>query len=129
MGAHGDEVTTFVLDPSNNLVGGLAVGEFGVGRNVGGLKLGLDLAKVGGVVDDFLTDSVRAIGSGGPSIGDMEQDQAAVSELGELLYVFDDGAVGCGAIERNQDFVVHKSDAAIHEREKIHEADFTRVVV
>jgi hypothetical protein len=31
----------------------------------------------------------------------MEQDEAAVRELGQLLHVFDDGTVGCGAIERD----------------------------
>jgi len=37
----------------------------------------------------------------------VEQDQAAVGELGELLDVFDDGSVGWGAVERYEDGFVH----------------------
>lgn len=99
--AHGDEVTTFVFDPLDDLVGGFSVGQFGIGGDVGGLQFGLNFVEVGGVVDDLLTDGVGTIGSGGPSVGNVEQDKAAVGEPGELFHVFDNGAVGWGAIERD----------------------------
>ena len=94
VGAHGDEVASFVLDPLDDLVGGLAVGKFGVGRDGFGLEFGLDFLQVSGVFDDFAADGVGTIGAGGPSVGDVEKDHAAVSEFREVLYVLDDGPVG-----------------------------------
>src|SRR5579864_477245 len=107
MGAHGNQVATLILDPFNDLVRWFPVGEFGLSGNVRGLQLGLNFAEIGGVVDNFLADRVRTIGSGSPSVGNMEQNQAAVGELSQLLYVFNDGPVGCGAIEGDKYFVVH----------------------
>ena len=107
VGAHRDQIAAFIFDPLDDLVRGLSIGEFRIGGNISVLQLRLNVAEIGGVVDNFLTDGVRAIGSGGPSIRDMQQDQAAVRELRQLLYVFNDGAVGWGAIESHKDFVVH----------------------
>lgn len=42
VGAHGDKVTAFVLNPLDNLVRRFAVGEFGIGWDVFGLEFGLD---------------------------------------------------------------------------------------
>ena len=66
-----------------------------------------DFSQVGGVFGDFGADGVGAVGAGGPSVGDVEQHQAAVGELRELFDVFDDGAVGGRAVERDEDCVVH----------------------
>ena len=38
VGAHGDEVASFLFDPFDDFVGGFAVGEFGFGGDAGGLE-------------------------------------------------------------------------------------------
>ena len=106
--AHGHQVASFLFDPFDDLVGGFSVGQFGFGGNAGGLELFSDLAQIGGVFGNFGTDRVGAVGSGGPSVGDVKQDQAAVGEFGELLDVLDDGAVGRGAVQGYEDGFVHE---------------------
>ena len=91
--AHGHKVAAFVLDPFYDLIGGFAIGEFGVGGDVRGLHLCLNLVEIGGVFNDFAAYSVRAIGSRGPSVGDVEQDEAAMRQFGKVLDMFDDGAI------------------------------------
>jgi len=107
VGAHGDQVAPFVFDPLDDLIGGFSVGEFRIGVNSFGLQFGLDFLQVGGVFDDFAADGVGTVSTSGPTVGDVEQNNAAVREFGQVLYVFDDGAVGGGAIDGEQDFVVH----------------------
>src|SRR6267378_4958796 len=98
MRAHGYEVASLFFDPFDDLVGGFSVGKFGFGGNAGGLEFFSNHAQVGGVFGDFGTDGVGSVGSGGPSVGDVKEHQAAVGEFSELLDVFDDGAVGQGAV-------------------------------
>ena len=51
-----------------------APGFYIIGGNAGGLKFRLNFLQIGGVFRDLGTDGVRAIGSGGPSIGHMKED-------------------------------------------------------
>ena len=107
VGAHGDEVAVFFFDPFDDLVGGVAVGEFGVGRDAGGLEFGADCFEVGSIFGDFAADGVGAVGAGGPTVGDMEENETALSKFREIFYVLDDGAVGGSAVEGYEDGVVH----------------------
>ena len=107
VGAHGDQVAAFFFDPFDDLVGGVAVGEFGVGGDAGGLKFGADFFKVGGILGDFAAHGVGAVGTGGPSVGDVEEDETALRQLGEIFDVLDDGAVGGGAVEGYEDGFIH----------------------
>jgi hypothetical protein len=97
--AHGYEVAAFIFDPFNDLVGGFAVSKFGVRWDVLGLQFGLDFVEIGSVFDDFAADGIGTVGAGGPSVGDVEQNQTAVGEFGQSFDVFDDGPVAWGAIE------------------------------
>ncbi len=72
MGAHGDEVASFVFDPPDDLVGGFAVGKFRFSGNAFGLEFGLDFLKVRGVFDDFAADRIGTVGPGGPSVRNVE---------------------------------------------------------
>ena len=103
VGAHGDQVASFLLHPLDDFVGGVAVGQFRLGWECrAALKFGADILQIGGVFGDFWADGIRAVGSGGPSVGDVQQDQAAVRQLGELLDVLDDRAVGGRAVQRTR---------------------------
>lgn len=66
VGAHRNEVAAFLLDPFDDLAGGLAEGEFGLSRDSGGLEFGADFFQVGGVFGDLGTDCIRTIGAGRP---------------------------------------------------------------
>src|SRR5450631_959803 len=110
MSAHRHQVASLLLDPLDDLVGRFTVGEFGLRGNANGLELGANLFEIGGVFGDLRADCVRAIGSGGPSVGHMQQDQTAVREFGQLFYVFDDGAVGGGAVEGYENGLIHDGD-------------------
>ena len=85
----------------------VAIGQFGLGRNAGGLKLRPHSLQIRGVFRDFRADRVRAIGPGRPSVGHVQQHQTAVRQLGQLLNVFDDRPVGRRAVQRHQNGVVH----------------------
>jgi len=112
---HGNEITALIFDPLDDLICGLTIGKLGIRWNIFGLHLDLDFVEVGSVFDDFPADCIRAVGAGGPSVGNMEKNDAAVSEFGQMLDVFNDGAIAGGAVECDQDFVVHgreRGDAA-----------------
>jgi hypothetical protein len=101
MGAHGDKIAAFLFNPFHDFGGGVAKGEFGLRGNVSGLKFLANFLQVGGVIGDFGTHGVGAVGSGGPSVRDVEQHEAAVRDFRELFDVFDDRAVGWGAVQRD----------------------------
>ena len=44
VGAHRDQVAAFLLDPLDDLLGRVAIGQFRLGRNTGGLELRLNLS-------------------------------------------------------------------------------------
>src|ERR1700680_5003065 len=77
VGAHGDQVAAFLLDPFDDFLNRLTVRQLRLGGNAGGLELFPDAFQVGGVFGDLAADCIRAIGSGGPSVGDGEQPQPA----------------------------------------------------
>src|SRR4029077_16697133 len=97
----------FFFDPLDDFGGWVAVGEFGFGGDPRGLEFGAYFLQIGGIFGDFPADCIGAVGSGGPPVGDVEQDEAAVGEIRELFDVFDDGAVGAGAVQGYEDSSVH----------------------
>src|ERR1700722_4810614 len=99
--AHGYQVTLFFLDPFDDLVGGISVGQFCFGGDSSDLKFLADFFQISCVFGDLGTNGVGAVGAGGPSIGNVKEDQAALRELGQLFDVLDDGAVGGSAVERH----------------------------
>jgi hypothetical protein len=105
--AHGNQVTAFLFNPFDDLVRGLAVRQFGLCGNSGGLKLRPNFLQIGGIFGDLRTHSIRPVGSGGPSVGDMKQNEAAVRQLRKLFYVLDDGPVTRSAVQRHQNGVIH----------------------
>jgi hypothetical protein len=106
VGAHGDEIAAFLLDPFDDLAGGFAEGEFGLGGNSGRFEFGADFLEICGVFGDLGADGVGAVGAGGPAVGDVKQNQTAMRQLGELLGVLDDGAVAGRAVQSDCNFVV-----------------------
>ena len=107
VGAHRHQVAALLLDPLDDLGGSVAVSQFGLGGNAGGLKLVLHLLQVREVGGDLGTDGVGPIGARGPSVGHVQQDDAAVHELGQLLDVLDDRPVGGRAVQRHENGVIH----------------------
>src|SRR5208283_2712210 len=107
VGAHGDQVAALLLHPLDDLGGSVAVSQLGLGGNAGRMELGLHALQVGEVGGDLGTDGVGPVGARGPSVGHVQQDEAAVRQDGQLLYVLDDGPVGRGAVKRDQNGVIH----------------------
>src|SRR6266436_1198351 len=107
MRAHGHQVAALLPHPLDNFVHRFAIGQLGFGGNAAVLKLRSDLFQIGGVFGDFGTDRVRAVSSGSPSIGYVQQYQTAACQQRELLDVLDDRAVGGSAIQRHQNGLVH----------------------
>ncbi len=78
VGAHGYQVAAFLLDPFDDFLNRITVRQLRLGGNAGGLELFPDVFQLGCVFGDLSADRIRAIGSGGPSVGDVEQHQPAV---------------------------------------------------
>src|ERR1700704_6409265 len=78
VGAHSDQVATFLLDPFDDFLNRITVRQLRLGGNAGGLELFPDVLQIGCIFGDLAADRIRAIGSGGPSVGDVEQHQPAV---------------------------------------------------
>ena len=83
--AHGHQVATLFLDPFDDLVGGIAVRQFGLNGNVQRLEFSLNLFQVAGVFGDLRTDCVRAIGSRRPAIGYVQQQKISVTRSSKNL--------------------------------------------
>src|SRR5690348_5064494 len=103
VGTHRDQITTFIFNPVDDLLGRVAVGQFGISRDSLQLKLALNAMKISRIFGDFATDSIGAIGSGSPAIRHVQKHQPAMSELGELLHMLNNGAIRWSAIQRQQD--------------------------
>ena len=67
--AHGDEIAAALLDPIDDLLDGIAVGEDGFGGNVGGFEFLADGLEILFILDYLRADGIRAEGSGGPAVG------------------------------------------------------------
>ena len=65
------------------------------------LKLRPDSLKVRGVLGDLRTHRVGAVDSGRPTVGNVEQYQAALHRLGQHFNVLDNRPVGRGAVQRH----------------------------
>src|SRR3984893_17441137 len=78
VGAHGYQIAAFLLDPFDDFLHWITVGQLRLGGNAEGLELFPDVVQIGCVFGDLAADRIRAIGSGGPSVGDVEQHQPAV---------------------------------------------------
>lgn len=105
--AHGDEITTFLFDPFDDFGRGIAEGEVGFGIDAGRDKFLADFFQIGCVFLDLGAHGIAAVGAGGPTVGNVEQDHAARAEPGEGLDVFDDRPVGGRAVEREENGLVH----------------------
>ena len=107
--AHRHEITAVGVDPFDDFLGGIAVGELGERGDSGGLEFGLDVAEIGFVFPDFFAGGVGAVELGRDAGGDVEEDQLAVHDFCEFFDVVDDGAIGRGRVEGDEDGVVHMS--------------------
>src|SRR5215472_12034322 len=107
VGAHGDQVTSFFLHPFDDLGGRVAIGKFGMRRDSRGFKLGSHFVEISQVFRYLRTHGVGAIRPCRPSIGNVQQHQAAVHAGSQLFYVLDDRAIGRRSIERDQNGVIH----------------------
>src|SRR6185437_11063548 len=72
VGAHGHQVAALLLDPFDDLVGGLAIGQLRVRMDPFRLKFVAYFLQVGVVFDNFAADRVASIGPGGPAVSDVQ---------------------------------------------------------
>src|SRR6185312_437357 len=107
--AHGDQIASFLLDPFNDLVGGFAESQFRIRGNSLFLEFLPHFLQVGGVFHNFAADLIASVCPGGPSVGDVQQYQTAVRQLGEILDVLDDRPVGGRAVQRHKNGFVHNA--------------------
>ena len=73
----------------------------------GTLELGTNALQVIPRFLDLLAGRIRAVVLGGNTGGDMEEHEAALQLCGQKFDVFDDGAVGRRAVERDEYLFVH----------------------
>ena len=103
----------FLLNPFDDFARGLAIGKFGLSRNSGRLEFGANFFEVLGVFGNFGAHGVLAVGSGGPAIRDVQQNETAMREFGEVFDMLDDGAIGRRAVQSDENGVVHGDFAFI----------------
>jgi hypothetical protein len=107
MGAHGNQIAALLLDPLNDFVSGLAIGQLGVSGNSCGHEFFAHAIQISSVFSNLRTHGIGSVGPGSPSISDVQEHQPAVGDFRKLLDVFDDGAIAWSAIQRHQNPVVH----------------------
>jgi len=78
MGAHCHEVATFLFHPFYYLSHRIAIGQLRNGADFGRFKFAPDFFQVSCVLRNFGTDSVRTVRAGGPTIGDVQQNNPRV---------------------------------------------------
>ena len=81
-------------------------------RDPGRLKFLAHLFQIGRVFGNLGTDRVRSVRSSRPSVGHVQQDHAAVRQLGQLLDVLDDRPVCRSPVQRHENGFVHRFPSA-----------------
>src|SRR5208282_3238524 len=107
--AHRHQVAALLLDPFDDFISRLAVSQFRVSGNAGGLKLRPSPVQIRGIFGDLGADRVRSKGSCGPTVSHVEQHHAALREFHKLFYVFNNGTVGWRAVQRHENGLIHTS--------------------
>ena len=67
----------------------------------------LSHAREQAIFGDFGTDGVGAVGPRGPAVGDVEEEDSALELARERADVLEDGAIGGGGVEGDEDFLPH----------------------
>ncbi len=110
VGAHGDQVGAALLGELDDLVGGLAAQEGGVGGDAGAFEALAHLFEVGAVDPHLLGfGQVELVEMAGhPAVGHVHQQHPAAELLGQRLDVGEDRFVGAAVLEGHQDQLVHQ---------------------
>ena len=111
---HGDQVTAFPLGGGGDLGGWVAASEHGVGIEPLGREAGTDLLQVVPVVAHLfrLTQVELADVAGHPAVRHVDQDERRAHAPGEHAHVREDGLVGGGMLEWDEDAAVHHRSQA-----------------
>lgn len=105
--AHDDQIALPLVDPADDLLHRLVVGEKGIRRNAGRSKIPSDLLEVCGVFRDLRADRISAEHPRPPAIRHVKQHHPALHDAGQRFDVLDDGKIGRAAIQRDEDGVIH----------------------
>src|SRR5688572_3768979 len=109
---HGEQVGLALLDETNQLVGRITHRQ--LGRHLQARQAGSALLEVGAVGLDLLGLAQLQIVEvpRGESVGHVHQQDLGVGERGKLPHVIQDGAVGRGVFDGDEDTAVHGAQPA-----------------
>ena len=107
MRAHCNEIASFFPDPANNFLSGVAVRELGLRGDARCLEFFPNFCEISGIFSNLRAHRIRAVGSGCPPIGHVEQHNPAAGESRKFLDVFNDGSVRQRTFHRHKDRLVH----------------------
>src|SRR5262245_15041005 len=96
-------------DPADNLSRRIAKSQLRFRRHALSLKFGLHLGQISTVFINFGTNGIRAVCSGSPTIGDVQQRDFAVAQSGQGHNMLKNRAIRGGCVESNQEVLIHSA--------------------